>query len=569
MRATNTILRIVAAFCLVATTPGCLRDELVPNKQMSLAFLHYVDVDAHFCVPQPVQVRQKIKYVFILDRSSSNQPGFPSTFVTDNGFTITDESNTDSVGGRRFGPLAQFIKSLQPDPNNLTSFNLINFSDSACYPLPGKPCANSGGMFESDPVKFMQTVRSEWIGPTGSATSPVPYDKGFTNYTAALGLARQLIDNDARLEAGNPIKPIVRSIYQIIFVSDGQPVVDTGGVKPHLQDFTTEVLPMINLILDEKNDPLLAAYIANITLSTAYYFNGTPDAAAQGTLQQIADAGTGQYMEFGPGQNVVYQAFAPPIRYIRYNLAETWLQNVNAVWWDDGRLLPDTDGDGLPDELEFKFGSDIRKTDSDGNGISDLVEYRTKGRPCNGAACDPTKRDLYSICDGFGPTKNPDGSQKFPDLDRDGLNECEEFILKSDRYGFDSNSDFLPDGLAFKLGMPFIAGTQGLFAAPMGDGLTNYDKIKKGLPTSIALNKVLNFKTRVNSLYREPDPKDPDVDCYNAKFNRVAALGPDNSLKMYLILNSTLVEDNPVLEIAERKLDGYANQITFDQGAFQ
>ena len=79
------------------------------------------------------------------------------------------------------------------------------------------------------------------------------------------------------------------------------------------------------------------------------------------------------------------------------------MQNVNGLWWDDGRFMADTDGDGLPDLIEAQFGSDPSNPDSDGNGVSDFVEYKTKGNPCNDSLCRASKRDPYALCAGYGP----------------------------------------------------------------------------------------------------------------------------------------------------------------------
>ena len=131
--------------------------------------------------------------------------------------------------------------------------------------------------------------------------------------------------------------------------------------------------------------------------------------------------------------------------------------------------------------------------------MSDLVEYRMTGHPCQDANCNPANRNPYSFCDGLSPSVDGNGNITYPDTDDDGLNDCEEFLLKSDRTNFDSNGDFIPDFLQFKANIPFIAGTTSATAMPMGDGMTNYAKMKGGYPLAVPYTTLLNFQPRVTS----------------------------------------------------------------------
>ena len=49
-------------------------------------------------------------------------------------------------------------------------------------------------------------------------------------------------------------------------------------------------------------------------------------------------------------------------------------------------LIPDTDGDGLDDEMESLLGTNFRNPDTDGDGVSDGVEVQ-RGE-------DPTRRPM-------------------------------------------------------------------------------------------------------------------------------------------------------------------------------
>lgn len=553
------IAAITTALVGTVILTGCSKEALTPLVREYAAQARYVDVEANFCTSPPSQVRQKIKYLFVLDHSQSNQPGFP------NPLTPNDVASTDAQGSRRYGPLAQFISNLVPDPYNLTYFDIIDFNDQAYYPN------GMTGAFDNDSANFLNNLKTDWIG-SGNSGNPVPHDKGFTNYQAALQLAYKLIQADAQNESADPARPIVTTTYQIVFVSDGIPVISSPPGSPSpttLQTFSGDIAPNINSILNLKNDPVLSPFIAGISLNTAYYYQNVEVPDAESLLQQMANAGNGQYLQVGTSSSIFYQAFAPPSRRIRYNLADTWVENKNAVWWDNGQLLSDSDGDGLPDLIEDQLHSNSLAADSDGNGVSDLVEYRTKGKPCKDARCSPAGRDQYSICDGFQPSTDGSGNVHFPSTTQKGLNDCENFVLGGLQNSVDSNGDFIPDFLSFRNLVPFIAGTTGGQADPFADGMSNYQKIKLGLPISVSKSKILDFLTRQSAL-EHVDSDQADLDCYKLTTRRVGVSGPGNTIKISVIQNTALIDDKPIMVSAERKLDVQSfSKITFDRKDFQ
>src|SRR5689334_4242714 len=100
--------RIVAStFCAVLSA-ACSDVRLRTSNDLSLD-LRYINVDATFCTSGRYFGSEKVKYLFILDHSSSNQPGFP--------LSPNDVTGTDPLGARRYGVLAYFISQLNSQPN--------------------------------------------------------------------------------------------------------------------------------------------------------------------------------------------------------------------------------------------------------------------------------------------------------------------------------------------------------------------------------------------------------------------------------------------------------------------
>jgi hypothetical protein len=534
---------------ILAGLTGC-EDNLVPLQPGNFANLGYVTVDAQFCTTPPDPSKQNVKYLFILDHSQSNQPDFP--------LVTGDVTATDPNGDRRYGPLVAFVNSIVPDPNNLTSFSLIDFNDTAYQP------AGITG-FTTDSATFVQDVTTDWIG-SGTAANPVPVDKGFTNYQAALTMAAQIIQADAQEEAALPTEPPVLTSYHIVFVSDGVPTV-AQGTGTYTQSFTLDLLPVIHQILDLKNSATVGPFISGIELDTAYYFQTVQLPAAETLLTQIAAAGNGQYFQFGDGADIAYQNFAPPNRNVRHALSDAWVDNQNVVWWDNGNILYDSGGGGMPDQFRVPPGI-VGKSDSDGNGVRDLVEYRMKNQVCNDSSCNPAGRDPYAICDGLIPTTQPDGSITYPSTSGSGFNNCESFILGASLNTFSTNGTFLPDFLGFKNALPILAGTDGTQLDPFGDGITNYDKIKQGLPTQVSKSSIQNYLTRVTTLTHRTSTS-PDVDCYELVVQNVAVFGNINTIQVSVIENAAVLDDKPTIRYAQHSTAGQGTTLTFQPGDFQ
>lgn len=548
-------LQAVLTLAALLWAAACAKDPLVGLQKAYLNIPSYITVHANFCSSAPAVVKQKVKYLFLVDKSTTNQPDFP--------LAPGQVPNTDPSGSFRYGPIVQFINSLPPDPNQLSSFSMINFNTNAYYPQQGGFVQG----FDTDSAHFVTLVKKEWVG-SGSGFLTQPVDYGYTDYVAALQLALQLIKSDAQAESNSLVSPIVTSSYRLVFVSGGLPVVSTSGGL-YTQQLTTDIAPVIGNILALKSDPVLGPYISSIVLNAGYYFNATQVADDITLLQAMAAAGNGQFMEFGAGQNVLYGAIAPPVQNVRRNLSDIFLMNENATWWDDGRFQLDSDGDGIPDEIETKLGSNPNSKDSDGNGVSDLIEYRLNGKPCQDAACSPANRNPYAVCDGLHPQTDSSGNISYADTDGDGLNDCEEYLLRSDSTTFDTNGDFIPDLLAVKNGIPFLPGTDGAFIQPQGDGVWNYTKLKQDLPMRVAASKVLSFKTRVSQIRKLDTLADGDRDCFELTVNPVAVIGNGNTFKLFVIENQALISNRPLLRTGVKTVPNGSNDLYFSDTDIQ
>ena len=105
-----------------------------------------------------------------------------------------------------------------------------------------------------------------------------------------------------------------------------------------------------------------------------------------------------------------------------------------------GSSRPDSDQDGIPDDVELANGLDPNNADTDGDGLPDGVEDANRDGLVQAGETDPRRVD--TDCDGLrdGPTMN---GQHGEDLDGDGVMDANE----TDPRKLDTDGDGLADGL--------------------------------------------------------------------------------------------------------------------------
>ena len=149
----------------------------------------------------------------------------------------------------------------------------------------------------------------------------------------------------------------------------------------------------------------------------------------------------------------------------------------------------DSDGDGLIDNYEVYFITDLNNADTDGDGISDYDEIYT-------IDTDPLKPDT----DNNGKT---DGEE---DYDRDGLTNIEEKNLGTYMNDKDSDYDGLSDYEEVK-----VYHTDPLKADTDNDGLSDYEEVQvakklgtndiSSIDTSVKFNQTLSRDNMDKDLY--------------------------------------------------------------------
>lgn len=204
-----------------------------------------------------------------------------------------------------------------------------------------------------------------------------------------------------------------------------------------------------------------------------------------------------------------YDASPIPYRYVRLIPMDGKFR-IDAVRAETH--LPDSDGDGLPDEWERKYnlnpllgtGLDGPNSDRDGDALNNREEYE-KGTDPTSADTDgdglPDKWELDNQLDprsssgAQGASGDPDGDglnnwdeRRYgtkpdkKDSDGDGLNDDEELAVhRTDPTKKDSDGDGLPDGweVKYRFNPNDAGGENGGGGDPDLDGLSNKEEFKQ------------------------------------------------------------------------------------------
>ncbi len=481
----------------------------------------------NFCTTPANTIKSNLKFIFIVDRSGSNQLRYDTTNPS-----ITFPG-TDPTGSRRFDALLRFVEGFQND--EYIHWSMINFNSEA----------NVARRFTNDKDAFYDFV-------TDQRDRTAQIDSGSTNYLSALEHLQNMIEQD--IAAAKEEEEIISSNYVVFFISDGEPI-----VQQVLQN-GEEILGRIETVTSFEEEEKV--FVEGIQINTAYYYEDPVSVGARDLLNNMSMTGNGDFLEFASGQEIDFSRFAIPIRISRFALKEIWITNPNTIW-EGNRLTADSDADGLSDLKEGTLGSDRMAYDSDGNGVGDGVEYRISGdiRPCLGANCSRAGADPFTTCRSLATATNV-----YPDTDKDFLNDCEEKLLGSDRRDPDSNRDYVPDWIAFVNQIQLIQGNSDLFTDPDQDALTNYQELKRNSPLRVHNSLVANLESL--SYSGKMISTDQVQDCFTYSIQKMPVHSNNDKVRVFLFENTKSIDEKIVFRVAEKQITPYGN-VSIQEGEFR
>ena len=219
-----------------------------------------------------------------------------------------------------------------------------------------------------------------------------------------------------------------------------------------------------------------------------------------------------------------------------FKLTHLYILNPNVRVNLENELAVDSDGDGLYDVDEATYGTDPTNPRSNGFCLDSLATNPLFATQCEmfaqGEACNPKL-----------------------DLDSDSLNECEEKVLNTDDFDFDTDGDSLPDSLEWIYG--YNPNSNDLEVDTNGDGYPNLINFSAGLAPTHHLKEInQTWLTRYSvDLLGQDEIDDPTVgrvlvDRHEVMLNQMAvaqtmAFDPNGQFDLFSRAPSSILSTMP------------------------
>jgi len=493
--------------------------------------LNYKNITAQFCEPV-VEKQETITLTYFLTDTSASQ------------------ILNDRFGDRRFTGPYDYVNSIEA--SSLDRFSLVTFSDDGQMRIP-----------RANRDDFATALDLFW-------TQRQWQDIGFSLIPSGINKITADLIKWADMEKFNPFRKKADVI--IYLLSDGYPQGPAGPLS------LNEVLESIHGadgkggLLGLLKSTRTQEYFNEIVIHTAYYwgeyrsgdqqFSIPEDPANEALMKEIARVGRGTALTFKDGTVPDLNQFLPLKTQLQRNLVSYFVRPIGILWETvDGvpQMVPDTDYDGLSDNLENTLGSDINNRDTDSDGILDGVSYRTTQKACSTDDC--SKAVAYDPF--YQSNLLPNGIPA--DSDGDGIDDANEIKLASDKFAPDSNENYYPDKYEFYDGNNLVQKNT-MANDGDGDGISDYIETKQFLPPRIHNELISAESDKLGMIYKleEVSKNNQGGSCYKLKVEKIPVALQNNEISITLVYQNTVMNSNTFFYEATVNLDSASNLSTKD-----
>ncbi len=519
---------------------GCTNQKLVPITNGEPPVVDdLLELDAQFCTRPAADVAFPVKLLLVVDTSGSmqftDQPGLRVNAVRQLMNTLRPQQNV-FVSTMGFGSNV-YLEPQINNPDDPIFISAANWQEPSFLTLKDVTTDYQGAlnaakqlllldMLRADPAEL---ARTKYVIVFFSDGSPDPKccinaDETVGAYGGdPYGCAPEAWEAGALTPSGRYCEDAEESVFcndndRLDFFRDGADQAFAGNGTPNFGAGTLTALNDLEIdsnynrsyqiegLVQDIMDLGAQFGVGEIQLNTALLFDsGLGDDVKQifrlnkcraaSLLQSMANIGHGQFRDFENSGEIDFLSFNFTSLKQGFTLIDAYAHNKNALPpGGDPSVVdfrPDSDGDGLDDDLEFNLGTDAAVADSDkqvdqlpagvppqilqdpatwGDGFDDKFEEdRTD------VGFDPRfQRRPIKACPA---TPQFDGVDR-TDLDGDGLNGCEENILGTNPKLADTDGDTIPDGIEVRIGLDPTRAEDN--RDDDFDGTPNLEEVRKG-----------------------------------------------------------------------------------------
>jgi len=441
---------------LVLLLIGCTKAGLYDAKTPPLE-ANRVAVRGTVCTEDPELAKFPVKLVLVVDQA--NGPVYGEY----------------DPGGERLAALGRLINSALQRPEY--SVAVVG------YGARGVKLAPNESSFTRNPGELLNAVTQLGV--------PEPCGEGVfcRDYNDGLRIAGNLIEDDmASITAGE--RGLTQYVVLLMNAGPQAPLVSARAccARGDARCLNQDEMPsnecqllkdaeQVSAIRDVVADNGASGFELHIMHLAADADVSINDAVAA-THERMAFVGGGRYERRENPSQLDFRALRLFDRQNSLRAKHFIVTNRNAAV-HKGKMVADSDGDGLADILEADNGTDPLNPDTDGDGAGDMVELV--------ASFDPLQPEDFQGCE--------DLDEKDFDADRDGLTDCDEALIGTDPSLVDTDGDGIPDGLEFNFGMDYL--NRDGVEDDDGDGVANGDEVQEHTDP-----RVTDLPARLGSAYR-------------------------------------------------------------------
>jgi hypothetical protein len=564
------VLAIIIGGSLLPLLVGCNKETLIPLQETLLSHQTTGTANISFCTSPPTPATVEVDYFFIVDVSGSNLRNcMPDNSGTGNCLQpITIVAGTNPQGLQSFGAVNTFLNNInQISPNNnLNYYSLIEFST------------------QPNLIQGLTNNFSAFQGVIQNQLAALPF-QGWTDYEDTITMLQNQVQGIINTEANNARQhlPTRQHVVQVVFTTDGAPLVLGSNNEPVLQDPTAIVNEVSSLeTLVSQN----AQYVLSLQFNAIYYYiDNTGDSsvlanlqytsytpAAVQMLQNMTAAGYGNFYDDSQGQVPNYSSFiVPPVNEVD-TFADIFVFDMNTQWIG-GTLDTATDG-RMSDTLRKTLGAPSSvissgTPDSDSNGVSDLVEFLSTGKICKDPNCKPANATNYASspqCSHFVASNNR-GNVTFSNtlVPKSIFNDCELTELNANVDGTGTlQGTTVPQDLAAVMQHPISVTntTNWLFSSPFEDQYTGEERIKFNVSPFVNADVLVGYRPYVYEVDLAGQPN-PLQNCYDVTVTDITMSSlPADNIRVYL-MQTGVSSDVPIVRVGSKLMSTATGTVTF------